>query len=338
MKLFEPTRVFIEEAALEYDLGQKIKSRYQHLNIPVKTIESHNRIDWGQRQLTKKELFDLAKSTLVVGVKKTLKFQSCYPSADYRLVTSTSCPARCEYCYLSASLGSAVYIRVYVNIDELLKATQKHIDQSEKLITTFEASSSSDPLAVEHITGHLEKIIPFFATQPHARLRAVTKFAHVEPILNLEHTGHTRFRFSLNTDYVIKNFEQATASMHERIEAAGKIQRAGYPLGFIIAPLIIHENWQARYTEMLELLRQTLYKPDNSELRFELIMHRFTTKAKKIIQARYPKTKLDFSLKNREHKGFGKYVYDAETAAELKDFLSNKIEKYFPQGKIEYFT
>lgn len=338
MKLFQPKRVFIEEAALNYDLGQKIKERYQRLNTPVKIITSHNRLDWGEKELSKKELFDLAKSTLVVGVKKTLKFQNCYPSADYRLVTSTSCPARCEYCYLSASLGSAVYIRVYVNIDQLLKATQKHIDQSDKLITTFEASSSSDPLAVEHISGHLEKIIPFFARQPHARLRAVTKFAHVEPILNLEHNGHTRFRFSLNDDYVIKNFEQATASMRERIEAAGRVQRAGYPLGFIIAPLIIHEDWRAGYTEMLELLRQTLDKPDNSELRFELIMHRFTTKAKNIIQARYPETKLDFSLNNREHKGFGKYVYDAETAEELKSFISSKIGEYFPLGKVEYFT
>lgn len=337
MKLFEPKRVLVETAALEYPLGQEIKERYEKLGTPVKVIESHNRIDWGEKELTKKELFDLAKSTLVVGVKKDLRFQHCYPSADYRLVTGTSCPARCEYCYLAATLGSAVYIRVYVNSGEIMKAIQKHIDNSDKPLTTFEASSSSDPLAVEHITGYLQKLIPFFADQPHARLRAVTKFANVEPLLDLRHNGHTRFRFSLNSHYVIDSFEKATASMKERIEAAGKIQRADYPLGFILAPLILYDGWKEGYTEMLELLRQTLHNPE-ADLTFELIMHRFTTKARNIIEARYPETQLDFSMKNREHKGFGKYVYKEDTAKELETFMRNKVQQYFPNANIEYFT
>jgi spore photoproduct lyase len=337
MKLFEPKRVFVEEGALQYALGDEIKERYEKRNIPVTVIESHNRIDWGEKELTKKELFDLAKSTLVVGVKKDLKFQHCYPSADYRLVTGTSCPARCEYCYLSATLGSAVYIRVYVNTDDIMKAIQKHIDKSDKPITTFEASSSSDPLAVEHITGYLQKLIPFFADQSNARLRAVTKFANVDPLLNLPHNGHTRFRFSLNADYVINTFEKATASMKERIEAAGKMQCADYPLGFILAPLIIYDGWKDGYTEMLELLRQTLHNPED-ELTFELIMHRFTTKAKNIIEARYPETQLDFAMENRVHKGFGKYVYKEDVAKELEAFMRNTVQQYFPNAKIEYFT
>lgn len=337
MKLFEPKRVFIETAALKYPLAKEIQTKYAGLGIPISTIESHNRIDWGEKELSRKELFDLAKSTLVVGVKKDLKFQPCYPSADFRLVTGTSCPARCEYCYLAASLGSAVYIRVYVNIDDILKATLKHIEKSDKPVTTFEASSSSDPLAVEHITGHLQKIIPFFADLPNAQLRAVTKFANVAPLLNLKHNGHTRFRFSLNSDYVIDTFEKATATMRERIEAAGKTQRAGYPLGFILAPLIIYDGWQNGYSEMLSLLKETLHDP-KAELTFELIMHRFTTKSKNVIEARYPETRLDFSMENREHKGFGKYVYAESTAKELEAFMRTAILRHFPNAQIEYFT
>ena len=337
MKLFEPKRVFIEERAMEYPLGKEIKERYQKKDIPIKMIESHNRIDWGEKELPKKELFELAKSTLVVGVKKTLRFQSCKPSADYRLVTGTSCPAYCQYCYLAATLGSAVYIRVYVNFEEILEAVKKHIKKSEKPITTFEASSSSDPLAVEHITGHLKRLIPFFAQRDAARLRAVTKFANVDSLLDLEHNGNTRFRFSLNSKYVIDSFEQKTASMAERVEAAGKIQEAGYPLGFILAPLMIYDGWKEGYTEMLELLQQTLRNPEE-KMTFELIMHRYTTKAKNIIEARYPNTKLDFSKENREHKGFGKYVYQEDVAKELESFMREKVKKYFPNANVEYFT
>lgn len=45
------------------------------------------------------------------------------------------------------------------------------------------------------------------AAEPLGRLRFVTKYQHVEPLLQLKHNGHTRIRFSVNADYVIKNFE-----------------------------------------------------------------------------------------------------------------------------------
>ena len=34
---------------------------------------------------------------------------------------------------------------------------------------------------------------------------------------------------------MIKNFEPGTSPLAKRIEAAGKVARAGYPLGFIVA-------------------------------------------------------------------------------------------------------
>lgn len=96
------------------------------------------------------------------------------------------------------------------------------------------------------------------AKEPLGRLRFVTKYQHVEPLLALEHNGHTRVRFSVNADYVIKNFEPATSRFEERIEAAGKVARAGYPLGFIIAPIIWYDGWQEGYAELLAKLAQTL--------------------------------------------------------------------------------
>ena len=37
------------------------------------------------------------KQTLVVGVKKSLKFQSCKPSAHYQLPLVSGCMGQCEY-------------------------------------------------------------------------------------------------------------------------------------------------------------------------------------------------------------------------------------------------
>ncbi|WP_408956320.1 spore photoproduct lyase [Natroniella sp. ANB-PHB2] len=337
MKKFEPKRVLIEHDALNYKLAQELEKKFKDTGIPIDYIESHNRVR-AEKEMNPIELFNWNKETLVIGVKKTLNFKSCQPSADYRLVTSTSCPAKCEYCYLAKNLGSAAYLRIYVNLKEILKAVKKHIRKGRGEIITFEASSSSDPVAVEHLTGSLAKIIKYFAKQDRGRLRVVTKFSNVDSLLDIKHNNHTRFRFSLNSSYVIKNFEHLTSTLDERITAASKIQQAGYPLGFILAPLMIYDGWQEDYLDLLTELKARLVNPAASNLTFELIMHRFSTRSKNLIENRFPNTKLKLDKEKYHHKGFGKYVYPPQQAEELKEYLTKKINEFFPQAEVEYFT
>jgi spore photoproduct lyase len=155
-------------------------------------------------------------------------------------------------------MGNRPYIRVYVNLDEIFDTAEKYIQERAPEITRFEAACTSDPVGIEHITGSLKKAIEFMGKQELGRLRFVTKFSNVDSLLDAAHNGHTRFRFSMNTDYVIRNFEPSTALFHERIEAAGKVARAGYPLGFIIAPLIIYDGWEEGYTQLLKRLSEAL--------------------------------------------------------------------------------
>ncbi len=271
----------------------------------------------------------------MVGIKKDLNFKSCQPSADYRLVTSTSCPGRCEYCYLSQSLGPKPYVRVYVNLKEMLGKIERKLEKSDKKLS-FEASSSSDPLAVEGLTGHLKKQIKFFATQPKGRLRVVTKFSQVDSLVDIEHNQNTRFRFSLNTAKIIKDYEHLTSSLAARIKAAKKMQEAGYLIGFIIAPLMIYENWQQDYKDLFLKLKQGLDDSEDKNLTFELIMYRYSKRAEKMIKARFPNTKLNFE--QGEHKAYGKYVYPAAKAKELEEFIKQQLKEAFPTAEIEYFT
>lgn len=337
MKLFNPKRLLIEKEAVKYPLGKKLLKKFESKNKEIEYIKSHNRVS-PKEEMTPIQLYNWGKESLVVGIKKSLRFQPCKPSADYRVVTSTSCPAKCEYCYLAKNLGATAHVRVYVNLKEILKAIKKHIRKGHGEIVSFEASSSSDPIAVEHLTGSLAKIIEYFGQQRNGRLRVVTKFANVDSLLDLKHNKHTRFRFSINSKYVIDSFEHLTATLKERLEAATKIQKAGYPLGFIIAPIMIYEDWEEDYDTLLNKLKDNLIKPDDSQLSFELIMHRFSTRSKRLIEARFPNTKLKLDKERYKHKGFGKYVYSEKEAKEIEKFLTDKIKSYFPQAKIEYFT
>lgn len=345
MKSFIPNQVFFEPQSLDYPLGRDLVDHFRQMKVPVKETTSHNRVT-GIAGNTATESYREAKRTLVIGVRRGKVFQTCKPSAHYQLPLATSCPGMCEYCYLATTLGQKPYLRVYVNVNEILEIAQELIESRSPEITVFEGAATSDPLPIEKYTGSLKQAIEFFGEQPYGRFRFVTKFTEVESLLNAKHNGHTRFRFSLNCDEVIRSYEHGTPSAKERIEAASKVSKAGYPLGFIIAPLFRFENWEDQYTKLfISLAEQLAQNPpvdwSAEKLTFEFITHRFTAKAKSNILKVFPQNRLPMDEESRKYKfgqfGYGKYVYQPEEIAELKAFFLNLTDNYFPGAGIEYF-
>lgn len=299
--MFQPKRVFFEQKALEYPLGQQLYDRFKEARIPVSMIGSHNRVT-GIPGKTPEEAYLEAKRTLVVGVRRTLEFSGCKPSAHYQLPLSTSCTGRCQYCYLQTTLGKKPYLRVYVNVDEILAQAEKYINRRAPEITYFEGAATSDPVPVEPYTGSLAKTIEFFGKQPLGRFRFVTKFTDVDTLLGINHQGHTHFRFSINSPKIIKAYEQGTPAAAARLQAARKVAGAGYPLGFLIAPIFYDENWQQDYSHLIRSLAAELGEAASTELTFELITHRFTASAKKRILEVFPNTTLPLNEENRVFK------------------------------------
>lgn len=338
---FMPELVYFEPGALEYPKGKRIWKWAEAEKLPIRMTTSHNRIT-DLPGKSEAEQYKIAKRTLVVGVRKTLRFDTSKPSAEYAIPIATGCMGHCHYCYLQTTLGAKPYVRVYVNIEEILDAARGYIAERQPEITRFEAACTSDPVGLEPITGSLKELIEFMGEQPYGRLRFVTKFHHVDSLLDAKHNGHTRFRFSVNADYVIRHFEPATSTFSERIGAAAKVAKAGYPLGFIIAPIIWHDGWEEGYAHLLDKLGASVPKDAARDLTFELIQHRFTKTAKAIIERRYPKTKLEMDEAKRKYKwgrwGQGKYVYPDEQANRLREFITERIFETFPEAKIEYFT
>lgn len=341
MKRFDPDLVFFEPGALDYPLGKRLWRNLQTAGVPVKMTTSHNRVT-GIPGETELEKYRAAKRTLVVGVRKTLAFDTSLPSAEYAIPLATGCPGHCHYCYLQTTMSSKPYVRLYVNLDEILDQAKKYIEERKPEITRFEGACTGDPVAFEHLTGALAKYITFMGEQEFGRLRFVTKFANIDSLLSIPHHGHTEIRFSINSEYVINNFEPGTSSMMERIEAAEKVAEAGYPLGFLIAPIVEYDGWQHGYKNMLEHLKERLGKYPIRKITFELIQHRFTKTAKNTILRRYPNTKLNMDEEKRQMKwgryGKFKYIYPRDTALEMKEFFQREIAGAFPNGEILYFV
>jgi spore photoproduct lyase len=83
------------------------------------------------------------------------------------------------------------------------------------------------------------------------------------------------------------------------MEAARKVAGAGYPLGFIVAPIYRHEAWKEGYHELFERLSEALKGVDIPDLTFELIS--IGLQLPKVIQ-NYPKTKLELDETKRKYK------------------------------------
>ncbi len=338
--MFIPSRILFEKDAMEYDMAKMIYHQWKdYANIEIIQLSSNKQ----KQHIPGSDLgswYRESKKTLVVGVKKGFKFQTCKPSAHYQLPLVSGCMGQCEYCYLNTMLGDRPFVKVYVNTEDILKQAQKYIEDRLPEITLFEGAATSDPLPVEPYTNSLRKAIIFFGKNPNAGFRFVTKYNDIDSLLDIEHNGKTEIRFSINTSYVIDKYEHFTASSTRRIEAAIKAAKAGYPVGFLIAPVFLYEQWKEDYHNLLCDLQDRLPSGLNKPITFEIISHRYTTIAKNRILQVFPDTELPMEEEERSYKygqfGYGKYVYKKEDIEEIKSFFTNEIRSLFTEKEIKY--
>lgn len=338
--MFIPRRILFQKNALNYEIGKNIYNFFKD-NENVEMIElSNNRIKDKIPGDNTYNFYREGKNTLVVGLSNSVKFQSCKPSAHYQLPLFSGCIGQCEYCYLNTNLGDKPYMKVNVNVDEILDIAQKYINERIPDITIFEGSATSDPLPTEPYAHSLQRAIKFFGNSSNGRFRFVSKYTDVDSLLNIEHNGHTEIRFTLNTNKVIKDYESRTPSMEKRIDGAIKIIKAGYPMGFLIAPVFLYDGWKDDYKNLLLHIHNKLPEEILYPVTFEVISHRYTTRAKNIILEAFPQSKLPMEDEDRTFRygqfGYGKYVYGKDQLAEMKEFFEKEINEIFTKKEIKY--
>lgn len=338
--MFIPNRIIFQKNSLDYPKAQRILDTFKdNKNIDIIHLTS-NRYKEHIPGEDLPSMYREGKKTLIVGIKSAGKFQTCKPSAHYQLPLVSGCMGQCEYCYLNTRLGDRPFIKVFVNTDEILDKAVKYIEERLPDTTIFEGAATSDPVPVEPYTGSLEEAIEFFGANTNSRFRFVTKYNDVDTLLDLKHHGHTEIRFSLNTPRIIKDYEHATASAKNRIQASMKVAKAGYPTGFLIAPVFIYENWQNEYRQLLLELKAQIPDTLNYPITFEIISHRYTATAKNRILEIFPETTLDMEEEKRKFKygqfGYGKYLYPKESLSEIKEFFMEEIEKNFEDKELKY--
>ena len=303
--MFKPKAIYFEKGIVNYPLGQQLMEQYKE--IPKIEIENHNNIE----EMRKKQNSEFAnmKSNLIIGVRKTHKFVENHKTSDYLVpYTSSGCTAMCMYCYLVCNYNKCAYLRLFVNREQMLEKIIKTAQKSEKQLT-FEIGSNSDLILEDTITGNLVWTIENFANTEKGFLTLPTKFDIVDDILPLKHNGRIIIRMSVNPAEIINKVEFGTSRLKGRIEAINKLAEAGYKIGILIAPVILVENWQQLYTELIQTLSTELSEKARRTAFFEIIFMTYSYVHTKINEEAFPNAINLYDKEIMTGRGNGKYGY-----------------------------
>ena len=332
--MFNTKAIYYEKEIINYPLGKQLMEKYKE--TPKIIIDNHNNIE-EMRKKQNSEFADM-KRNLIIGVRKTHKFVDNHKTSDYLVpYTSSGCTAMCMYCYLVCNYNKCAYLRLFVNREQMLEKIIKTAEKSEKELT-FEIGSNSDLVLENTITGNLKWTIENFAETKKGKLTLPTKFDMVDELLNLKHNKKLTIRMSVNPEKIINKVEFGTSRLKGRIDAINKLAEADYPIGILIAPVILVENWKELYTELIQRLNLELSEKVKNNAFFEIIFMTYSFVHTKINEEAFPNA---INLYNKDimtGRGKGKYAYKQETRKEAEIYIREQMEKYFPKNKIEYIV
>ena len=172
------------------------------------------------------------------------------PHFDRLKLASNGCFYQCDWCYLKLTYRAAFpFITVGAEYDRIIHQLQKKLAQSSGSII-FNSGEMADSLSLEHLTGAGRKFIPWFGTTENGYLFMLTKSDNVDDILDLQHNGHTIIAWSMNNARVSSKFEIGAPPFERRLNAALRVQDAGYPLRIRLDPIVPFDGWQKAYADM----------------------------------------------------------------------------------------
>ena len=330
--MFKPQALYCEKNIEKYPLGKELLEKYA--DVPKIIIDNHNNIE----EMRKKQNSEFAnmKRNLIIATRKTHKFVPNHKTSDYLVpYTSSGCTAMCMYCYLVCNYNKCAYLRLFVNREEMLDKIIKTSLNSEKELT-FEIGSNSDLILENTITNNLVWTIENFANTQKGKLTFPTKFDMVDDILNLNHKGKIVVRISVNPEEIINKVEFGTSRLKGRIEAINKLAEADYPIGILIAPVILVDNWKELYSDLIKYLYENLSNKAKKSAFFEIIFMTYSYVHRAINTEAFPSAIDLYNKQLMTGRGRGKYMYKNYIREEGEVFLREEMKKYFPDNEIMY--
>ncbi len=317
-------QVWIDRGALLYPATQFIREKL--IGVPADVVDDVKFLKHPRDPA-------LAKRQLVLTTNKGVAFKPCQGICEgvvccgyFTIDIASGCPCDCTYCILQHYLSNNPLTLIYVNIEEILGAVQKHLEANAGHHFRIGTGELSDSLAYDHITNYSKTIVPFFAEQKNATFEFKTKTANIDNLLGLRHNGRTVVSWSLNPQGIIASEEKGSVSLLERLEAAKRCIGAGYRVGFHFDPMINFTGWEDAYQGVVEELFKHVQPAAIAWISLGSL--RFPPQLKNVAEKRFPSTKIftgEFVPTN------GKVRYFRPIREEMYSKMRGWIKSHAPQ-------
>jgi spore photoproduct lyase len=216
---------------------------------------------------------------------------SRYICCGYQILhVGINCPMDCSYCFLQSYLNQPS-LRIFSNLEDTLNAIGNTIDSHPDRIFRIGTGEFTDSLAMNHLTGWTDLLLPFFSAKKNCILELKTKTSLIGNLI--ENRGLSQgivVAWSLNTPRVIAHEERGTASLERRVLAARRCQKAGFLVAFHFDPLIYYPGWEEEYEQVVELLERQI--DPESIIWISLGSFRYMPPLKWVIKRRFSRTKI----------------------------------------------
>jgi len=262
---FEVDRVCLAKGSITTPERRRFVERicdlYPEAHVEERLDMPHNRIGLAEQDAL--SVHQAGKCTLVFGeLKSAVRFSQEEGNACpnyWHFSPYGFCPYGCKYCYLAGTPGVrfSPSVKVYVNLPEMLSEIDR-VARRQRTPTAFYLGKLQDSLALDPLTAYSTVMVPFFAEHPWARLTLLTKSAHVDRLLDLEHSGHSILSWSVNPQEVSAMFEENVPTIDERLEAMRLVAERDYPVRAIMMPIIPIDGWEEAYTAFTDRLLRTV--------------------------------------------------------------------------------
>jgi len=319
---FSVKKVLLEEGASEHAFAQRILRRLPETPVQISTPTESG--EYADEE-------DMGKGTLHLVIHKGDFLKPCpgtkeYICCGYQILNlATNCPLDCSYCILQSYFNQP-NLRVFVNLEEELEQVLQTIDSNPERIFRIGTGEFTDSLALDHISGLSDLLLPEFSKRRNTVLELKTKTDKIKGLVASKHRDRIIVSWSLNSPYISAREEHGAVSLRKRLEAARICQTEGFALGFHFDPLVYHDNWKEEYLKTIELMDR--YIDPKGIIWISLGSFRFMPELKSVIRKRHPES----SILNSEFIfGLdGKMRYFKPIRMDLYSFVRENLETWHP--------
>lgn len=251
-ELFNPyfSHIYVEKEAVNSPNTKKILSNFKESKIVYidhyKDVFCRTHQNYNLQKKSSKLIIAVKKDNLLYkGAKVCEDFGNEY---FYYTSTMMNCIYDCEYCYLQGMYSSSNIV-VFVNIEDIFREVEKLLKSHSVYLCI---SYDTDILAFENIVGYGRKWIEFAKVHPNLKIELRTKSTNFNSIEDIRAIENVILAWTVSPDRVIKNYENRTPSLKERLETIKKAIDKGWKVRICFDPMLYIKDWKKIYKDLFE--------------------------------------------------------------------------------------